>query len=315
MMKQNIFSLTLLLGSLLTGGCVSTVDEPVADAAPISFATTMTRAAVDANKDGMESFLVWGGFDSQNNLFNAETVTPQGYYDGIRYWVPGAAHNFYTLHPASLKDKASCADDGVITVTDFDTSQKRGTEAIDLMTARQTGISYKVENPPSSVDLTFSHELSRVRFTISTDAKVIITGVNLWGVAYKGDFTSNLATPWSNLTKASQDDTPFSQPDDFELEANGKRHLLAGTPGTNDNYGDLLFIPQSIDESVIFSMTWIYDNGTSRTVNVPLPQVGPALWEKGKSYHYQATIPSPTTNITFTVTITDWNDQRIDADL
>lgn len=315
MMKQNIFSLTLLLGSLLTGGCVSTVDESVADAAPISFATTMTRAAVDANKDGMESFLVWGGFDSQNNLFNAETVTPQGYYDGTRYWVSGTVHNFYALHPASLKNKASCADDGVITVTDFDTSQKRGTEAIDLMTARQTGILYKVENPPSPVDLTFSHELSRVRFTISTDAKVTITGVNLWGVAYKGDFTSNLATPWSNLTKASQDDTPFSQPDDFELEANGKRHLLAGTPGTNDNYGDLLFIPQSIDESVIFSMTWIYDNGTSRTVNVPLPQVGPALWEKGKSYHYQATIPSPTTNITFTVTITDWNDQRIDADL
>lgn len=315
MMKQNIFSLTLLLGSLLTGGCVSTVDEPVADAAPISFATTMTRAAVDANKDGMESFLVWGGFDSQNNLFNAETVTPQGYYDGTRYWVPGAAHNFYALHPASLKDKASCADDGVITVTDFDTSQKRGTEAIDLMTARQTGISYKVENPPSPVDLTFSHELSRVRFTISTDAKVTITGVKLWGVAYKGDFTSNSTTPWSNLTRATENETPFSQPDVFELEANGKRHLLAGTPGTNDNYGDLLFIPQSIGESVIFSMTWNYDNGTSRTVNVPLPQAGPALWEKGKSYHYQATIPSPTTDITFTVTITDWNNQRIDADL
>jgi len=315
MMKQNIFSLTLLLGSLLTGGCVSTVDEPVADAAPISFATTMTRAAVDANKDGMESFLVWGGFDSQNNLFNAETVTPQGYYDGTRYWVSGAVHNFYALHPASLKDKASCADDGVITVTDFDTSQKRGTEAIDLMTARQTGISYKVENPPSPVDLTFSHELSRVRFTISTDAKVTITGVKLWGVAYKGDFTSNSTTPWSNLTRATENETPFSQPDVFELEANGKRHLLAGTPGTNDNYGDLLFIPQSIGESVIFSMTWNYDNGTRRTVNVPLPQAGPALWEKGKSYHYQATIPSPTTNITFTVTITDWNDQRIDADL
>lgn len=316
MMKQNIFSLTLLLGSLLTGGCVSTVDEPVADAAPISFATTMTRAAVDANKDGMESFLVWGGFNNANNLFNAETVTPAGHYQGTRYWVPGAAHNFYALHPASLKDKASCADDGVITVTDFDTSQKRGTEAIDLMTARQTGISYKVENPPSPVDLTFSHELSRVRFTISTDAKVTITGVKLWGVAYKGDFTSNSTTPWSNLTRATENETPFSQPDDFELEANGKRHLLAGTyDAANDNYGDLLFIPQSIGESVIFSMTWNYDNGTSRTVNVPLPQAGPALWEKGKSYHYQVTIPSPTTNITFTVTITDWNDQRIDADL
>lgn len=315
MMKQNIFSLTLLLGSLLTGGCVSTVDEPVADAAPISFATTMTRAAVDANKDGMESFLVWGGFDSQNNLFNAETVTPQGYYDGTRYWVSGTVHNFYALHPASLKNKASCADDGVITVTNFDTSQKRGTEAIDLMTARQTGISYKVENPPSPVDLTFSHELSRVRFTISTDAKVTITGVKLWGVAYKGDFTSNSATPWSNLIRATEN-APFLQTEVFELVAGQSQHLLAGTyDAANDNYGDLLFIPQSIDESVIFSMTWIYDNGTRRTVNVPLPQVGPALWEKGKSYHYQATIPSPTTNITFTVTITDWNDQRIDADL
>ena len=307
MMKQNIFSLTLLLGSLLTGGCVSTVDEPVADAAPISFATTMTRAAVDANKDGMESFLVWGGFNNANNLFNAETVTPAGHYQGTRYWVPGAAHN--------LKDKASCADDGVITVTDFDTSQKRGTEAIDLMTARQTGISYKVENPPSPVDLTFSHELSRVRFTISTDAKVTITGVKLWGVAYKGDFTSNSATPWSNLIRATEN-APFLQTEVFELVAGQSQHLLAGTyDAANDNYGDLLFIPQSIDESVIFSMTWIYDNGTSRTVNVPLPQAGPALWEKGKSYHYQATIPSPTTNITFTVTITDWNDQRIDADL
>lgn len=262
MMKQNIFSLTLLLGSLLTGGCVSTVDEPVADAAPISFATTMTRAAVDANKDGMESFLVWGGFNNANNLFNAETVTPAGHYQGTRYWVPGAAHNFYALHPASLKDKASCADDGVITVTDFDTSQKRGTEAIDLMTARQTGISYKVENPPSPVDLTFSHELSRVRFTISTDAKVIITGVKLWGVAYKGDFTSNSATPWSNLIRATEN-APFLQTEVFELVAGQSQHLLAGTyDAANDNYGDLLFIPQSIDESVIFSMTWIYDNGT-----------------------------------------------------
>ena len=41
-----------------------------------------------------------------------------------------------------LRNNARIIDvDGVITVTDFDTSQKRGTEAIDLMTARQTGIS------------------------------------------------------------------------------------------------------------------------------------------------------------------------------
>lgn len=316
MIKQNIFFLTLLLGSLLTGGCVSTVDEPAADAAPISFATTMTRAAVDTDKKDMECFLVWGGFDSQNNLFNAETVTPQGYYDGTRYWVQGKKHDFYALHPASLKDKASCTEGGVITVTDFDTSQKRGTEAIDLMIASRTSIQYNAGETPSSVDLTFSHELSRVRFTISTAAKVSITDVKLWGVAYKGYFTSNSATPWSNLIEATKDDTPFSQPVAFELDVDNSRHLLAGAyDANNDKYGDLLLIPQDITEDVIFMMTWVYENATSRTVNVPLSQVGPALWEKEKSYHYQATIPSPTTDITFNVTVTDWNDTRIDAEL
>lgn len=319
MMKQNIFSLPLLLGCLLMGGCASTVDELEEKAAPISFATTMTRAAVDEKKTDMESFLVWGGFDSQNNLFDAETVTKDGYYTGTRYWVPGKEHNFYALHPASLKDNASCAaGNGIITVTGFDTSEKRGTEAIDLMTASQTGISYNVEETPSPVALTFSHALSRVKFTISTDAQVTITHVCLTGIAYKGDFTTkaDAATPWSNLTTANESNTPFSQPDDFELEANGKRHLLAGTYDANeDNYGDLLLIPQAIDESVVFTMTWVYDNNESRTVEVPLNQAGPDQWEKGKSYHYQATIPSPTTDITFTVTVGGWNDKRIDADL
>ena len=326
MTKQNIFSLTLLLGSLLMGGCVSTVDVPEEKAAPISFATTMTRAAVDADRNNMESFLVWGGFNNENNLFHAETVTPHGNYTGTRYWVSGETHNFYALHPAGLTEETTgnmvaqgveCTNAGVITVTGFDTSLKRGTEAIDLMTASQTGIIYNVEKTPSPVNLTFSHELSRVKFTISTDAKVRITHVSLKGIAHKGDFTTqaDAASPWNNLTKATENDTPFSQSEAFVLEANDKRHLLAGTPDTNDNYGDLLLIPQTFDESVEFMMTWVYENNTTRTVHVPLPQVGPAQWEKGKSYHYQATIPSPTTDISFTVTITDWNDRRIDADL
>lgn len=317
MMKQNIFSLPLLLGCLLMGGCASTVDELEEKAAPISFATTMTRAAVDEKKTDMESFLVWGGFDSQNNLFDAETVTKDGYYTGTRYWVPDKEHNFYALHPAGLTNGVHCTDDGIITVTGFDTSEKRGTEAIDLMTASQTGISYKVGETPSPVALTFSHALSRVKFTISTDAQVTITHVCLTGIAYKGDFTTkaDAATPWSNLTKATEN-APFLQTEAFDLSAGQSRHLLAGAyDADKDNYGDLLLIPQAIDESVVFTMTWVYDNNESRTVEVPLNQAGPDQWEKGKSYHYQATIPSPTTDINFTVTITGWEDKRIDADL
>ena len=326
--KQDIFSFALLWGSLLTGGCVSTVDEPAEDAVPISFAAAATRAAVDADKNGMENFLVWGGFNNANNLFNAETVTPAGHYQGTRYWVSGETHNFYALHPAGLTEgttdnkvaqKVECTDAGTITVTGFDTSLKRGTEAIDLMTASKTNIPYTTGDTPYSVDLTFSHELSRVRFTIKTDADVSISDVRLTGIAYKGDFTtkSDAASPWSNLATATETDTPFLQTDAFELEAGGSRHLLAGIPDpNNENYGDLLLIPQILSETAVFTMTWTYDeDGRSRTVNVPLPRAGAGVWERGKSYRYTATIPLSATDITLNVDVLDWNDKRVDADL
>lgn len=328
--KQCRLPFALLLGSLLTGGCVSTADEPAEDAVPISFSTATTRAAVDTDKTGMENFLAWGGFDNENNLFNAETVTPEGYYQGTRYWAPDKIHNFYALHPASLTDAASCVSNGTITVTGFDTSIKRGTEAIDLMTASKTDISYNEGTIPTSVTLAFKHELSRVRFTIHTDADVTIDEVKLWGIKYKGNFNSKFdaASSWSDLITATQTGTPFSQADAFELEAGASRHLLAGTnDAANDKYGDLLLIPQIFPEmpessespdlsgTAVFYMAWTYENSTKRTVTVPLWQAGPTQWEKGMSYQYSATIPPPATDIKFTVTITDWNDKRIDADL
>lgn len=323
---QNIFCRVFLWGSLLTGGCVSTVDEPADEATPISFSTMTTRSAVGADKNGMEDFLVWGGFDNQNNLFDAEKVSPGGTYQGTRYWVPEKTHRFYALHPAGLEGAKSSytpEGDGTITVTGFDTSLKKGKEAVDLMTAGTSGILYTAGQTPNPVSLSFRHELSRVRFTIHTDAPVTISDVKLWGIGYQGDlftrFTGTDATSsWRNIvgTATTETDTPFSQPESFPLSAGGSRHLLAGAyDAMDDNYGDLLLIPQSLSEMMIFQMTWVYENGSQRTVKVPLPQAGPSAWERGKSYHYQATIPTPTTDMTFTVTIKGWNDRRIDADL
>lgn len=311
MIKQNIFSLTLLLGSLLTGGCVSTVDEPAADAAPISFATTMTRAAVDTDKKDMESFLVWGGFDSQNNLFNAETVTPQGYYDGTRYWVQDKKHDFYALHPASLKDKASCTEGGLITVTDFDTSQKRGTEAIDLMIASRTSIQYNAGETPSSVDLTFSHELSRVKFSIQTEATVTLSNIRLTGIAYKGTFSkkSDASGTWTNSAIAGEtDDSPFQtqQGETLTVEAEGSIDLLGG---------DLLLIPQTLTEQAVFTMTWTYEDGTAKIFEVSLPKAGQKEWKRGISYHYSVVIPKQSSDIGLTVSVGDWNDKKVNVDL
>lgn len=306
--KQNILSIVLLSGSLATGGCVSTDEENMEEPTPISFGSAITRAAVEPDKTGMENFLVWGGVDGLNNLFDGVAVSPQGHYAGTRYWVPGKLHRFDAVHPHGLAD-VSCAETGVIVVKGFDTSLNRGSAAIDLMTASVAGLGYNEGETPNPVPLTFSHRLSRVKFVIATDANVTITDVRLWGLAYKGDFTTrpDAASVWSNLTHGSQNDTPFQEPEQILLEKGHTFDLLGG---------ELLLIPQSVTDPVTFSMTWTYaENGMSRTVTVPLSQAGLARWEQGKSYQYTATIPLPATDITLKVDVLDWNDQRVDADL
>lgn len=91
--------LPVAVSAILVIGCsdkLTGTDE--AGGAPVTFSTGMTRAAVDADKNGMQDFLVWGGSDGSNNLFDATAVTPDGYYEGVRYWVSGKTHNFYALH-------------------------------------------------------------------------------------------------------------------------------------------------------------------------------------------------------------------------
>lgn len=67
--------------------------------APVSFRSAVTRAVVDADKENLQIYGVWGGFDGKYNLFDGEPVQTDGSYNGVRYWVNGKVHNFYALHP------------------------------------------------------------------------------------------------------------------------------------------------------------------------------------------------------------------------
>lgn len=317
--NQNILAFVSLLGGLVASGCTNVSHEPEqGTAAPIAFGTSMTRAAVGEDKVGMQDFLVWGGYGGENNLFNAETVTPDGLYSGgYRYWVDGRIHNFYALHPNGVNN-AVCSSN-TITVTDFDSSEKRGIDAVDMMTASAVNLEFHKGQTAPVVNLKFSHSLSRIRFNIKTKAKVKLTGIKLVGIAYKGTFSShtNGTSSWSSLVVATDDSTPFLQTEPISLDVGQSLDLLAGNYDVmNKNYGDLLLIPQAITEDAVFSLTWTYDeNGMSRTVNVPLPYAGAMAWEAGMSYQYSATIPLASTDISLKVEVLGWNDKRIDADL
>lgn len=296
--KQAKLIFMAFVAAFAVAGCSDENNETVVGDRPISFANNISRAPAISVTDGMEPFLVWGGFDGTNNLFDKTVVTPQGVYDGNRYWATGKTHNFYALHPASLAG-AACDNGGVRTITGFDTSKGRGKDAVDIMTAQYTGVTISEGMTPAPVPLKFRHELSRVSFSITSVEPVTISDVKLWGHGYVGNFTSAAQAPWTITATAGEQDTPFTH-QTTDVAANGKVEFFGG---------DLLLIPQTLG-NCYFTMTWTYENGEVRTVNTPLSSTAMPEWTRGKSYRYTAEIPAPDKDVTISVTVGDWNAKK-----
>ena len=300
----------LCLGTLFTAvSCTDTVTgEPCTGTRSIAFTPAAeTRAAVDKTAD-LQDFSVWGGYDGDaTNVFDCVTVQAPNwtYSGGTQYWIEEKTYQFYAVHPATLPlgTKADVATNGTITVTGFDCSAT-GSGAVDLMTATAQGNG----SNPVPVALSFGHELSRVKFSIQTEATVTLSNIRLTGIAYKGTFSKepNASGTWTVLTKAEGDKTPFKTDDGGTLNANATTDLLGG---------DLLLIPQTLTETSVFSMTWTYEDGTAKIFEVSLPKAGQPEWKRGISYHYSAVIPEQSSDIELTVSVGDWNDKKVNVDL
>lgn len=300
----------LCLGTLFTAvSCTDTVTgEPCTGTRSIAFTPAAeTRAAVDQTDD-LQNFSVWGGYDGNaTNVFDGVTVQAPSwtYSGGTQYWIEGKTYQFYAVHPVTLPSSTTAvvATNGTITVTGFDCSAT-GSGAVDLMTATAQGNG----SNPVPVALSFGHELARVKFSIQTEATVTLSNISLTGIAYKGTFSKepNASGTWTVLTKAEGDKTPFKTDDGGKLDANATTDLLGG---------DLLLIPQTLTETAVFSMTWTYDDGTKKTVDVPLPKADQPEWKRGISYHYSVVIPEQSSDIGLTVSVGDWNDKKVNVDL
>lgn len=289
----------LAAGALLTlaGACSQDAEMPRGDT-PVGFiARPQTRAAV-AQRDDMEDFLVWGGFDGRNNLLTAEQVDKDGNYAHTVYWVDNRTHNFYALHPASLATQARCDDNGTRTIAGFNATDRRGPQAIDLMTAEQTGLFYAKGATPAPVPLSFTHRLSRVRFGIQAEQEAVVTAVELAGVANRGDFSTAANPAWTNTSAIAiaEETSLATAPGDTQAA------ILLG--------GDLLMIPQTLAPDARLTVTWRYTgNDTPRTATCRLAtDTGVSQWDEGRSYNYTLTIPADDTETDITVKwmIEDW---------
>ena len=280
-----------LSGLLLMAACTNELVDSAADGArAISFTSAAeTRAAVEGNALPAD-FKVWGGYDDNAvNVFKGETVQYPNwtYTGGTQYWIPGKTYNFYGVYPVSVN--ASCASDGTLTVSDFDCS-KTGADAVDLMTARQTGISYAAGVTPQPVSMQFGHELARVNVVATVEGgDATVTNITFAGMATKGDYSSSTGR-WSPTTPGS-----FT---------NSTAQIL-NTEGV-DLLGDMLLIPQAVSED--FTLTVDYSvGGVAQPQKVITLPTTISQWDKGKSYKY--TLSFKRNTLTVTVKVVDWNEE------
>ena len=286
-----------LLLFLPAASCTDTlVGRPDTDDRTITFTPAAdTHAAVTGTSlpDG-SSFSVWGGYDNDaTNVFEGETVTEENnvwtYGDDYRYWIAGKTYNFYAVYPAELPTdaKADVSSDGTITVTNFDCS-KTGADAVDLMTATATEITYTADQTPQPVAMEFSHLLSKVNIMATVEGgNVTVTDITFAGMATQGDYSSQAG--WTTHATATGRFTSSEK----VINATGV-----------DLLGDLLLIPQTVTDQFKITVNYTLDGVVQAPKEITLP-TSIAQWEAGKNYKYTLTFKGD--NIIFAVNVAAWN--------
>lgn len=310
-MNNNLFK-TLLIpaAACLLGACAESADldmETGGESGAIRFAgPAVTRAAIDGTADMQtegRSFSVWGNYTDEEgstptSVFTAETVTyvsGMWGYEGTRYWLPGNTYDFYALYPSvktlgSNVTSVACTD-GSFVIDGFD-----ATQGIDLMTAKQTGISVEQgqAEAPGPVALTFHHLLARISFTARSEGgNATVHSISLGRLAVKGDYNSSASTQWSNTETGT-------------ISVVKETVVLPGEDA--DVSGDLLLIPQSLTGGVTLTVTYDTDAEKGKTASYTLPTATVSEWTAANHYRYSFTLTGGGYIVFDPPTVNAWSD-------
>lgn len=287
--------------SILAASSCTNDYEP--EASPIiAFQPTVQTRAVKESFTINDAFTVWGGYDNDaTNVFNGETVTNNGgnnwNYTGTRYWVSGKTYDFYAIYPTGYR---TCSTDGTLTVSDFDTSDNKGEDAIDLMTAEALG---RNGSNPAPVPFTFRHELARVQVVAQCETGVSATlhKARLYGISTSGTLTRNGNNATWQLSGSSSSFT------DNNVSLATDPYTLFG--------GDLLLIPQSLS-GLKLDIDITRTSGSQITQTLDLSESGPSKWEAGQTYRYTILIKQDVIAITFSnFIVPEWGETQTGGDI
>ena len=296
-----------------------------------AFVNNGTRSIVDPSftTNTLEDFAVYG-FTQAGQIFNGTTVSAPGWtYTPLQYWVPGNTYTFGAIAPYSVAKNVSkvvlpenaTKVEMTVAFTNTDADQ------VDLLHAAPAQIAGTevTETYKTPVPMTFSHQLSKVKFSfenvVGEGYKVKVRNVKITDAYTSGTLTVAAAgNTWSNQTNnnleldfgnVTADDATA---DEAAFIANGK---------TLESYYEKLMIPMASTATYTVTFTAELYHGDvllgSYNHNVKIENVE---FKLGYCYDFKASLThenitdKPLNPIEFKVTnVKDWNDTDIEQEL
>lgn len=312
---KKLFIMGLAAMGLALTACNSDETVEMAKGNAIGFKTFVnnsTRVATDATTTNLNAFKVWGLMNNGTQTgkpFVGKEVTKgtDGWsYQTPVYWEKGYAYSFVALAPNDAYNftaPTAINNWGSLTF-------ENGTGETDLIyaTAKQSTVTGDV--CPLSVNLTFNHMLSRVRFQFTNgmdDGSVLtVSNVKITDACTSG--TATLAEQLANLSW-----TPAQGTGALEFGDAAAMEQQNAKAETAHKY----MIPATKAYNLTFTVKRVH-HGVTDTYNhtVPLPETE---MKQGLSYQFVAKLTAENINpgqvlcpITFTAKVEEWGDDFTD---
>ena len=256
-----------------------------------AFVQNATRADVAADPStktaDLAAFNVWGFMDEPaGQVFVEELVTKSGNtwgYTNTQYWVAGHTYYFAALanYTNATVDTTGANLLGLGTVT-FDNAAAKGAE--DLLYAA-TSVDAQNAIPESPVALTFSHLLSKVKFSFINGftnelATIDVKNVQITNAPAVGTINLAVENWWDNDDWTVSGSTTLNFGDVCEkLAINGKQECA----------NECLTIPAAQDYTIEFDVVY-YQGSVKASEAHKVVNLKGAAFEMGKAYNLSAVI-------------------------
>ena len=289
---KKIFVAVLAMAGVVACNTVDTLEVPQNPEIRFAnaFVENATRADVAADPStktaDLAAFNVWGFMDEPaGQVFVEELVTKSGNtwgYTNTQYWAPG--HMYYFAALANYTNAtvnttgANLLGLGIVT---FDNAAAKGAE--DLLYAATSVDATKV--PESPVALTFSHLLSKVKFSFINGftnelATIDVKNVQITNAPAVGTIDLDVENWWDNDDWTVSGTTTLNFGDVCEkLAINGKQECA----------NECLTIPAAQDYTIEFDVVY-YQGSVKASETHKVVSLKGVAFEMGKAYNLSAII-------------------------